>query len=289
MQMFTKSGQFNPAAQGLKVGDELSLVVVGGGGAGGIAGYRNSFYWGAPRDPDLAGGVGGMGDSNYSYEGGLVGGGGAGAGYGAGGGGEGTAHAGLSSNPIQSGGGGASGEIIFGTVRLSSLAIIPVVVGLAGKRWESYDTGSTDEDDNPIWGYRQLPGTGGDSSFGKFLVAKGGSGGRSSGIADTPFQGHSPGGTPQAGISGGGGGGGGYIPGLPFWGGCGGQSGQNGGLLGGGGGEVRTITGKYESSQKWAFELTMPAGTSLFGGSGGVQGNSGASVCTGDGVVIVTW
>lgn len=275
IQVFTKSGKFNPVDHGLKIGDVINVIAVAGGGAGGASGDK----YATSSNYDLAGGKPGKGDHSRGNTR-SSGGGGTGAGYGAGGGGD------ADSEHGKSGGGGASGEIIFGTVKLTSLAPIDITVGLAGKRWEKYQSGTGTDDDNneyPIYDYRLLDGTGGDSSFGSYITAKGGVGGRSGGIETPPFQGHAPGGPGNE--YGGSAGGGGYIPGLPFWGGAGGGEGQNGGLLGGGGGGV-----KAEEYNAGEAEITdIIAGTSVFGGPGGDPEKYGVSAGIGDGIVIASW
>lgn len=57
MQVFTKSGVFNPADWGLKAGDMVQVIAVGGGGGGGGGGGAG----GSIAYPGGAGGCGGKG------------------------------------------------------------------------------------------------------------------------------------------------------------------------------------------------------------------------------------
>ena len=70
-QLFETSGTFNPATWGLKAGDPLHIICVGGGGGGG-GGYNSSALNGANGSASsfgsivtAAGGNGGMGGKNY--------------------------------------------------------------------------------------------------------------------------------------------------------------------------------------------------------------------------------
>lgn len=128
---------------GLKVGDKVNVICIGGGGGGGAGGTSAN---------GSAGGAGGKrGGGNY-------GGGGGGGAYGAGGGG-GTGSKGATSGG--GGGGGGAGYVSAKTVTLTSTSIA-ITVGAAG-------TGGTS--------YTARGGTGGTSSFGSLVSAAGGVGG----------------------------------------------------------------------------------------------------------------
>ena len=110
MQVFTKSGVFNPADWGLKAGDMVQVIAVGGGGGGGGGGGTGSAFGSSGG----AGGCGGKGSEGF-YKPGVFayaagGGGGSGGGYGAGGGGGGGGGGGyLPGSPISGGCGGLGG------------------------------------------------------------------------------------------------------------------------------------------------------------------------------------
>lgn len=103
MQIFTSSGQFNPADFGLQIGDILQGVAVGGGGGGGGGGGDNIGNGGNAG----AGGFGGFGS-----------GGGGGGGYGGGGGGGGGG-----SSSGGGGGGGGGGAARSVPARARGLAV----------------------------------------------------------------------------------------------------------------------------------------------------------------------
>lgn len=234
MQIFEKSGVFDPAMWGLKAGDVVQVVVVGGGN-GGMKGYD-------------AGAEAGKGAGH--------GGGGGGGGYGGGGGG------GCGNSNTKGGKGGNAGQIVFATIALPNTASIPVTIGAAGEA---------------------NGGTGGTSSFGTYATAIGG-GGAAGGLGSSST-GESP--------AGGGGGGGGYLPGLPVWGGSGGNGSTivtgagvivhpaelNGALLGGGAGYTRHDT----TVSSIMYKNYTCGGTSPYGGNAGQDGGPG------HGVVVVTW
>lgn len=148
LAIFTKSGTFNPATYGLRVGQLLQIVCVGGGnsGQGGTGGSSSSM-----RGVGGAAGNGGGSSSNEN-------GGDSGLGYGAGGGGG-------ASSTGKGGAGGAAGAVVFGEYVLTSLTPIAVTVGNGGSTSSAPDSSSY----GPI-------NVGGDSSFGNYIVAKGGGG-----------------------------------------------------------------------------------------------------------------
>lgn len=132
---------------GLKVGDKVNVICIGGGGGGGT-GYAN-------------GGAAGNGGTAVGG-----GGGGAGGGYGAGGGGCGG-YDGSGTN-YYAGGGGGSGYLNAKTVTLTSTSVT-VTIGAAGAAGTAYN---------------KVAGSGGTTSFGSYLSASGGGG---AGSTSSPY------------------------------------------------------------------------------------------------------
>lgn len=261
MQIFEKSGQFNPADWGLKAGDMLQVVVVGGGGGGGAGDSYNRHNLGAN------GGDAGKAGNKTPSDGLASAPGGAGGGYGSGGGG-GQGYSTTGTNYKRGGGGGAGGEIVTATYKLKSTGPINVVVGAAGK--------------GGIAGESPISATkGGDSSF-DTIVAAGGNPGKSGNEDGTGGESSfAPGGngstntsqTTKYGL--GGGGGGGYIIGMPLIGGRGGdadvaydETGASPGTFNGG------VSGGIKRAYPRAGSMGAPSG--LSGGPG-------------HGVVVVCW
>lgn len=253
MQIFTESGQFNPADWGLKAGDMLQVVVVGGGGGGGAGRSYNASQKGMN---------GGDGGKNGEAEGTQYGG-GAGGGYGAGGGG-GQSYR-VSGASLVGGGGGAGGDIVFATYKITSVSPITVTVGTAGK--------------GGIAGYPTATQAtkGGDSSFDNIIASGGNPGG-------SPDGGDNLGGTSDFAPGGhgsvvqsnniytgvGGGGGGGYIIGMPLYGGRGSD------------GATEPLPGLFNGGVGGGLQSGWPSANS--GGS-----PSGYPGGPGHGVVVVCW
>lgn len=138
--IITESQTFDLSTLGIRVGDEITVICIGGGGGGGAEGGAGG-----------AGGAAGTSDDNGS-------GGAPGAGYGAGGGGGGSSDLGDGG-----GGGGGSGYKTKAEITVSDLSVA-VTIGAAG-------TGGSSR------GYENDGGSGGTTSFGAYLSASGGSGG----------------------------------------------------------------------------------------------------------------
>lgn len=222
--LITESQTLDLSKYGLRVGDPVNVICIGGGGAGG-------------SDPYKLGGAAGKGgsgetwtDGYYSYYG--NGGGGGGGGYGGGGGG-GTGH----QWNYSGGGGGGGGYLTSKTITLTSTSVA-VTIGAAGQ---------------PSLGNNG--GNGGTTSFGSYLSASGGAGGEkpSSGYNTTyPGQGGAGGhkGGNGSGIYnsnvgitsgyGGGGGGGWIIEGFTVY---SGTNGEDASTSGGGAGNGGTNGG----------------------------------------------
>lgn len=138
--IITTSQTLDLSQYGLKVGDQINVVVIGGGGGGG--GGINSDHTGGGRDNRTKANNG--------------------RGYGAGGGGS----VGIYDTGA-GGGGGACGAITAKTITLTSLIVV-VTIGIMGYG------GSLDEVSGTSTGNG---GNGGTTSFGAYLSAAGGKGG----------------------------------------------------------------------------------------------------------------
>jgi hypothetical protein len=66
-QLFETSGTFNPADWGLKTGDMLYIVAIGGGG-GGVGAYGNASAGSASSFGSIVTAAGGNAASNYSSQ-----------------------------------------------------------------------------------------------------------------------------------------------------------------------------------------------------------------------------
>lgn len=202
MQMFTESGQFNPADWGLKAGDMIQGVVVGAG-AGGAAGEDGSD--GADAGKGASGGSG--------------------VGYGAGGGG---GRAG-SDEWDMGGTGGDAGEVKFFTMKLTTLDPISVTIGKGGKGGTRNQAPTAGGDSS----FGSVTAKGGEPNGTGSSFSPGGWG-------SNTYQKKIEGGLTTTVYGEGGGGGGGYIPGSNVWGGAGGKAGWPGSLNGGAGGGCET-------------------------------------------------
>lgn len=178
----TESQTIDFTKHGLRAGDQVNVICIGGGGGG--QGSGNSVGY-SHSGGDAGKGGEGSDDGNF----GAFSGGGGGGGYGGGGGGAGGGY-----GNGTSGAGGYSGCLSAATITLKAEElIVDVTVGEGGKGGAGGDKGS--------------PGTKGEpSSFGAYLSADGGDGG------GTPNgKGGHAGGHGQSGGADGGGGGGGWI------------------------------------------------------------------------------
>lgn len=144
--IITESQTFDLSTLGIRVGDEITVICIGGGGGGGADGGKGG-----------AGGAAGTSDDNGR-------GGAPGAGYGAGGGGGGSSDRGDGG-----GGGGGSGYKTKALITVSDLSVA-VTIGAAG-------TGGA------TLGKNHDGGSGGTTSFGAYLSASGGSGGGEGGYS----------------------------------------------------------------------------------------------------------
>ena len=186
---------------GLKVGDKVNVICIGGGGGGG---GRSGYKGGAAGSGGTASGGGG---------------GGAGGGYGAGGGGAGGAD-GQSYSTYGAGGGGGSGYLNAKTIVLTSTSVA-VTIGAAGAGGTAYDA---------------VAGSGGTTSFGSFLSAAGGGGAGSTNGPQTAGVGARNGGkggsvgiyTTNYGGGGGGGAGGWLVEGFTVYSASDGEDGEKG-------------------------------------------------------------
>lgn len=244
---------FQPSKHGLQAGDTINVLCVGGGQGGGGGGRGRSTT---------------TAYSNYGQNGGDAGepsSGGSGAGYGAGGGGgAGGANSYNTSSGGASGAGGNSGCLEMEVIVLTENDIKNGILATIGKGGAGGGFNSNSNDTSATKGE-----AGGDTTFGEYVIAKGGS--------DENYG--SLGGASRASSSTnpGGGGAGGLIVGVGF--------GGNGGNsyisdpeiappsgLGGGYGGVAT-----SSSRVFSF--------TEYGGRIGTKGQH----AVGDGVVIVFW
>jgi hypothetical protein len=140
--IFTESGTFNIADYGLKIGDKVNVICVGGGGAGcGAADYASGSY---------------ITYSTYYYGGDA----GTNGGYGSGGNGASCSSNGNSTTSGVCGSGGGSGYVTQDTVVINT-NLITVTIGAGGKGKNTVSTANS----------------GGSTSFGTLLTADGGRGG----------------------------------------------------------------------------------------------------------------
>ena len=204
---------------GLKVGDQVNVVCVGGG----CGGYGDTY--------GMGGNAGKGGGTFGGYVGYGTGGGGGGGGYGGGGGGAGGS---CYSSPGVGGQGGASGYATSGTVTLTSTTVA-ITIGAGGQGGMNGSNSST------------APKAGGTTSFGSYLSAAGGSsqsaGGHPGGQVTVSRDGA---GRPVSAVGGGGGGGGWHITSATVYSGTAGetattQNGAAGGTDGGAGGTYSSM------------------------------------------------
>lgn len=278
MQVFEQSGAFRPSDWGLKAGDMLQIIAVGGGGGGNGSASYDSNDSGSRFDLfniHKGGDAGKAGVEGGGYPGG------GGAGYGGGGGGGGVApnsppSSGSNRGVIGNGNGGGAGEIKTAAHKLTSLSAIAVTVGLGGKGAQVANRDDT------------TGANGGSSSFGSVVTAKGGIGGGAKNSGSYGGYGNHP--TYYFTPGGGGGGDGGYVIGGPLQGGFGGR------------GDTPKIQlqGTPETGQThtWTHLGESGTGTGGCGGApaedieiapgciGGLPGRDGGP---GHGVVIVCW
>ena len=273
--MITTNQTLNLATYGLKAGDPITVIAVGGG-AGGSAGdwYGDTYYYTGGNGG--AAGCPGLG-SNGS------GAGGAGGGYGAGGGGGGSCSYGKGGN----GGGAGAYNITTHVLNATTVNSIAVTIGAGGAGGYGVRT-----DRGTYYDYSSVSGfNGGITSFGTILSANGG-------ICDR-------GGFGEYSAGGGGGGQGGYLFPQKIYGGSGGKGGRenlpytainNGGVwvggpterpilkgAGGGGGSGYYSTNQYIDVESEQY--------SEFGGRGGKPGAAGGYGVEshGSGCVVVMW
>lgn len=150
--IFESSGTFNPASYGLKAGDLLQIVCVGGGGQAlqnerdGASGVGTTGGTSSFGSYVTALGGSGSGFSSTGTQGGgkgaprsgLYQGGGGGGGYGGGGGG------GCSSQYNRATYGANGGEIKMAAINLTSTSSIAVTVGAGGGTAGSAGSGASD-------------------------------------------------------------------------------------------------------------------------------------------------
>lgn len=260
LAIFEQSGSFDPTMYGLQAGDLIQVIAVGGGGGGGGggAGYPDegySYYGG-----DAGKGGYGVVNTTKKRAGRSIECGGAGRGYGAGGGGGGSNGARQNENGCP-GSGGNGGRIEMKAIKLESTDAIPVTIGTAGKGGEPNKNGTA----------------GGSTSFGSYLTAEGGAGGK---YNDQPDDAPNKGGGVTIGSynGAGGGGGGGYLPGERIFGGAGGSANNSDSSIFAGSGSGGCSGGAEDSTKQL---LVIPEGS-----SGCLPGMDGGF---GSGVVIVTW
>ena len=293
MKIIETNQTLNLAQSGLKAGDEITIICVGGG-AGGYAGdgYKNEAtgrYGGNGGNAGYGGDPGNSGNTEYACGGG---GGGAGAGYGAGGGGGGGASYNNASYVWPGGAGGGAGEykMISHYLNATTVNSISVTIGAGG-------TGGTIYRNSNVT--RKAPTNGGVTSFGSILSANGG------------MIGHGgPGGADSDRTGGGGGGGaGGYLLPIKMYGGSGGAGGKGAVFnmnistnnthvtifhpdrspveLGGGGGAggyyvIKNVVGEKEQASRYGGI----GGTGAYGDP--TQGGQGV-MSKGSGVVVILW
>lgn len=181
--LITATGNFKPSDYGIKKGDVMQVICVGGGGGGGSAASTYSTnqpsYGGAGGEAGKCGKCSmNIGASYYlNFHASLAGGGGGGFGAGGGGG------ACYSPNEISAsssavccgGGGGNAGQLSVGVVPVTEDLVdseIPVTIGAGG-------AGGAQVIADSISGYLngKSGSSGGTTSFGSFISAKGGAGG----------------------------------------------------------------------------------------------------------------
>lgn len=255
LAIFEQSGSFDPTMYGLQTGDLVQVIAVGGGGGGGGGGLSGSS--GSSNYGGDAGEGGYTIRNSDSTRARSVNCGGAGRGYGAGGGGgSGTGSSGEGN--IYAGSGGNGGTIIKASIILSAADPIPITIGAGGAGGEPGQDGAA----------------GGTTSFGSYLTAEGGAGGK---YNDQPIDGPNRGGRIEIGLynGAGGGGGGGYLPGEHIFGGVGGSASTTSAA-------AFTGSGSGGCSGGTMNPLTVIPGGS-FGCLPGMDGGPGS------GVVIVTW
>lgn len=283
MLIIESNKTLNLSQYGLKVGDPITVICVGGGAGGNGGNYAGSYYYyqGNGGNAGEGGGGGRTGNSNWGYGGG---GGGAGAGYGAGGGGGGGGVDDDSSyvKPGSPGGGAGNYNMASHILNATTVNSISVTIGAGGNgsRMVSANDSANKATNGGVTSFGSICSASGGT------VGAGGSGGRS--------------GTYSGG--GGGGGAGGYLLPMKLYGGGGGTGGDGGMYnynsninitfiiperpvmsLGGGGGA---------GGKSSRYTLTgEKAQTSIYGGVGGVYGGNGSKgvMSKGSGVVIVLW
>lgn len=287
MKVIETNQTLNLAQYGLKAGDEITVICVGGGAGGGAA-RDGSSGLGYGGNAGFGGNGGVRASTSYGAAGG---GGGAGGGYGAGGGGGGGAS---SANAYSyygynkgAGYGGGAGEYKMISHKLNETTVnsIVVTIGAGGIGGNNYFTNNTYHNGT----------NGGLTSFGSIvsanggIICKGGAPGQDfcySGISD------------RAAGPGGGGGEGGYILPLRMYGGSGGKGGDTRVVPGspvtptmimsaGGGGGSGSMVQTYSNSS--AFGVL--AQSSQYGGHGGAPETPGGQgfLSKGSGVVVVLW
>lgn len=146
--IITESGTFEPSYYGLKIGDILNIICVGGG-----AGGQGGSHSGTTSNTTVP-------TSGFNA--------GTSAGFGSGGkGGSGATYANTNDDKrcTEGGNGGGSGEIVISTYKLSTLNSIPVTIGSGGKGGSSGSYSST---------IGNVGTSGQPSSFGDIVVAQGG-------------------------------------------------------------------------------------------------------------------
>lgn len=221
--VITETQVLDMTQYGLKVGDQINLVVIGGGGGGGYGYYYDS-------DSENPGGDAGQGGfapyANYPG-----GGGGAGGGYGAGGGGGGGDSS--SDYSPSGGGGGGGGYLSAGTVTLTETSVA-VTIGAGGNGAKGIQPNFN-------------ASAGGTTSFGTLLSAAGGAAGENGANGNAPKGGdggHKGGdggvggryGNNANGGGGGGGGGGWIVTSATVYAGTAGENGVDGERIKSGGG-----------------------------------------------------
>lgn len=249
MQIFEQSGTFRPADWGLKAGDIVQVIAVGGGGGGnGTIAWRSASsapYWEFSQQ-NKGGDAGKSPGSN---------GGGGGAGYGGGGGGAaGQTDFNDSSHWVGNCNGGGAGQMKTAAYRLPSAAAISITVGQGGQ-------GAQCETRDDFTGEN-----GGSSSFGNIVTAQGGLGGgaNNGGVSNKGFDISTQGS--------GGGGDGGYTLGGPLFGGRGGVGGRR---------NASASRGTWNGGDGGNAPKSLPVHN-----RGGMPGRDGGP---GHGVVIVCW
>ena len=291
MKIIETNQTINLATYGLKSGDEITVICVGGGAGGGAA-YRVSSNNGCGGDAGNGGYAGYCGNGARTSET-AGGGGGAGGGYGAGGGGGGGVTHNNSEYTGTGGCGGGAGEYKMTSHKLNATTVnsIAITIGAAGKGGNNANANNTYHNGT----------NGGVTSFGAILSANGG-------IIGMGGTGGLDKGSGLCSGGGGGGGEGGYIVPLKMYGGSGGKGGDarilmaadNGNhwgasgpynpstimTAGGGGGASAAI---YSYSGDVLFGTS--AQSSLYGGTGGEPTEKGGKgfMSKGEGVVVIIW